>query len=207
MVVEKPNEMLIKLERSCHQARQAIIQEFVTDAVGKNLINRTLGHPTLRALLELELNGCTSYQSARMLVAEGLARAETFKARAQLLRGKQCEYLEISQLGHLTLFDEQEGLEDNKFLSLLRGAILGYACVDYGQGICLTRELFETSLELPDIEILKRAVLTGSGEVQFPELRSLKSLVDEKGRAQASHWWSSIDDVQRSGRIVDFVGE
>lgn len=90
---------------------------------------------------------------------------------------------------------------------LLKGAILGYACIDYGQGICVARELLETSIELPDSELLKRVVLVGSGEEQFPELKSVKSLIDAQARAKASHWWSTLDVAERNSQIVDLAGD
>lgn len=201
-----PNDLLVRLEQSCRMARHTVLLDYVgDDVVGRKLIERILALPNMRALLELELNGCTSYQSARSLVAEGFARVATFKARAQLLRGRRCEYLELTDLGRMALFDEQEGLDGNKYLGLLKGAILGYACIDYGQGICVTRELLETSLELPDSELLKRVVLVGSGEEQFPELKSVKSLIDAQARAKASHWWSTLDVAERNSQIVDLA--
>lgn len=71
----------------------------------------------------------------------------------------------------------------------------------------MTRELLETSLELPDSELLKRVVLVGSGEEQFPELKSVKSLIDAQARAKASHWWSTLDVAERNCQIVDLAGD
>lgn len=202
-MVDRPNDMLVKADRLAHQARQAVLQEYVTDAVGRRILARAMNSPTMRPLLELELNGCTSYRSARLLLSEELVARRTFKARAQGFRGRECEYIELTTLGMAALFEEQEGLEDNRWLALLRGSIVGYCCVDDGQGICPTRSFLETALELPDPDILERVVHPISGERQFPEAAALRKRIDPNQRAKMSHWWSAAEGGARSGLIVD----
>jgi hypothetical protein len=72
-------------------------------------------------------------------LSEELAIKTTFKARAQGFRGRECEFVEPSPLGMRILYEEHEGAEDNRWLGLLRGSLVGYCCIDDGQGICATR--------------------------------------------------------------------
>jgi len=204
MKVVCANDMLLKIDREAHEVQKRVIKTFVNDSVGQRIIERMLRNPTTRPLMELELNGCTSFQSARVLVAESFVQPKTFRARAQGFRGKVCEYLEPTSLGMAALFDEHEGLEDNQWVALLRGAIIGYSCVDYGSGICATRDRLETALELPDPELLHRCVHFASGEKQFPEAQSLGTLINDNQRAEASYWWSSVEAEKRSGQVLDF---
>lgn len=201
-----PNDMLVEFEVETRRAQQEVLNKYLSHPLGMALIRRMISNPILRALLELELNGCTSYRGVRLLVAEGFASVHTFKARAKLLHSRTCEYTQMTNLGYATMVQEQEGLELNQFMSLFRGAILGYACVDYGQGICITRELFETCLELSDVELLKRAVHAADGRIQFPELEAIKGVVNEELRARSATWWSILDEnAPRSDRILDLA--
>lgn len=203
MNVVSANDMLLRFDREAHEAQTKVINAFVKDSVGRRIIERMLQDPTTRPLMELELNGCTTFQSARVLVAESLAQPKTFRARAQGFRGKVCEYLELTPLGMASLFDEHEGLEENRWIALLRGAIIGYSCVDYGSGICATRERLEAALEIPDPELLRRCVHFTSGDRQFPETSSLGTPINDTERTRASHWWSSAEVKNRSGKIHD----
>ena len=201
--IGKPNDMLLRADISAAQARREIYGQFIADEVGLRIVERVLANPVFRPLLELELNGCTGFQAARLLLSEALVRPVSFKARAQLFRSRPCEALELTPLGNATLWDEQEGLEDNRWFALLRGSIVGYSCIDDGSGICPTRDFLETALELPDLEILKRCVVSSTGERQFVDVGDTSKPVGEEQRAQASHWWSIVEGVDRSGRIVD----
>lgn len=201
--IGKPNDMLLRANISAAQARKEIYGEFIADEVGLRIIERALANPVFRPLLELELNGCTGFQAARLLLSEALVRPVTFKARTQRFRSRPCEALELTPLGNAMLWDEQEGLEDNRWLTLLRGSIVGYSCIDDGSGICPTRDFLETALEFPDPHVLKRCVVSSTGERQFTDVGDTLKPVDEERRVRASHWWSIVEGVDRSGRIVD----
>ena len=199
----KTNEMLLRADILAHQAKQSVIEEFVTDMVGRRLINRLLDNPPLRPLLEIKLNGCTTYRATKLLVAEEFVKIEKFKARMSPFRGRECEAIEITTLGEMTIFEEQEGVENNKYISILHQAILAYSCIDDGNGICGTRAFLETALELPDQEILKRLVGVWTGARQFPDAISFDQNLKDEQRAQAAHWWSEAGNLSRSGKIVE----
>jgi hypothetical protein len=196
-------EMLIRTDRSVHEAKQAVLREFITDAVGQRLIRRLLDSPAVRPLMELKLNGCTSYRAARYLAAEELVRIEEFKARPAPFRKRECEAIEISSLGEVLLAEEQEGLDENRWMSILRSSIVAYSCIDDGTGVCGTRAFIETSLELPDPDILKRLVRVWGGNRQFPDAATISHKIDDEQRADAAHWWSDMPRLKRTGRIVE----
>ncbi|WP_370311717.1 hypothetical protein [Sagittula sp.] len=196
-------EMLLRADQSAYEAKQAVLREFITDNVGRRLIQRLLDNPSIRPLLELKLNGCTSYRSARLLAAEELVKIEEFKARPAPFRGRKCEAVEISQLGEILLAEEQEGLEENTWMSILQRSIVAYSCIDDGNGISGTRAFIETSLELSDSDILKRLVRIWGGARQFPDAGVASHQIEDAQRAGAAHWWSSEPNLKRSGRIVE----
>ncbi|EIE51426.1 hypothetical protein C357_08950, partial [Citreicella sp. 357] len=47
-------EMLLRADRSAYEAKQAVLREFITDNVGRCLIQRLLDNPSIRPLLELK---------------------------------------------------------------------------------------------------------------------------------------------------------
>lgn len=196
-------EMLIRADRSAHEAKQAVLREFITDEVGRRLIERLLDSPSVRPLLELKLNGCTSHRAARHLAVEELVTIVEFKVRPAPFRGRVCEAIEISPLGEIFLAEEQEGLEDNRWMSILQRSIVAYSCVDDGTGISGTRAFIETSLELPDPDILKRLVRVWGGARQFPDAAANLHRIEDEQRAGAAHWWSDMPTLKRSGRIVE----
>lgn len=202
MTTGRPNDMLVQAETQAHRARLKVFEEHVDDPVGRRLLCRLANDVQFRSLLELELNGCTSFQGGQQLLGKELAFRTSFKARTTRFRGHQCHGLEISSFGTALLFEEQYGLEENRWLEYLRRAVLGYACMDEGKGICSTREFIETSLEIEDIEILKRCVDPASGAYQFPETGALSGRIDPKARASASVWWSSVPVTERSCEII-----
>ncbi|SHL78935.1 hypothetical protein SAMN05444398_105268 [Roseovarius pacificus] len=197
------NDMLLRADLLAHEARQAVLCEFITDSVGRRMVQRLLDNPTFRPLLELKLNGCTTYRGARLLAAEELVKLETFKVRPSPFRGEKFEALTITSLGEIFVSEEIDGLEENRWLSILHRSILAYSCIDDGNGICGTRSFIETSLELPDPEILKRLVSVWSGSRQFPEASTIPQQINDEQRANAAHWWSEASIVTRSGRIVE----
>lgn len=203
MRVDGPNDMLVKADRLAHQARRAVLDEYVTDAVARRIIARAMSHPTWRPMFELGLNGCTSHRSTCFLVSDGLAETGTFETDAQGFRGRQCECLELTSSGTEAFQAEQARLERIPSLGPLRGALVGYCCIDDGQGICATRRFLQTALELPDPDILERVVRAESGEKQFPEAAASRKRIDDEERTKSSHWWSAIEGSARSGLIVD----
>lgn len=203
MMSDEPNDMLVKIDELACRARETVISEYVPDIIGRSLIRRLLRNPTIRPLLELELNGCTTFQSARILLGEGLVRTGQFKARASVFRGRLCECVEVTHLGREALLDELDGLEENRWIGLLRGAIVGYACVDQGYGICGRREFIEVALELPDPEVLRRIVHVPSGQRQFSVDIGSNKKVKDCERAKSAAWWSFHDEIRRTGRIID----
>lgn len=203
MQTGETNEMLMRADLLAHEARQAVLREFITESVGRRLIQRLLDDPTFRPLLELKLNGCTTYRGARLLAPENLVKVENFKARPAQFRGKECEAIDITQVGEILIAEELDGLEENRWLSILQRSILAYSCIDDGNGICGTRAFVETALELPDPDILKRLVSVWNGSRQFPEATAINQKLNDEQRASASHWWSGSSSTARSGRIVE----
>tara|TARA_R100000935_G_C2841045_1_gene171016 strand:+ start:2831 stop:3448 length:618 start_codon:yes stop_codon:yes gene_type:complete len=197
------NEMLVVMEKKVWADRREILEKYVPDRIARRVVQRLLTSPTVRPLLELELNGCTSRESARVLMAEELICISKFRSRAEAYRGEDCEGIEISHLGYSTLFDVQEGLEGNPWLSFIQGAIIGYACIDHGNGICGTRSRIESSLEHPDPEIFERFVFLRTGQYQFQGNRFSGLRVENKERAATASWWSVAGGVDRSGEILD----
>jgi hypothetical protein len=163
-----------------------------------------LGSPIIRPLLELELNGCTNFEAARVLMADELVLPVKFKSRAQGSHGMTCEGIELTNFGLSTLFQNQEGLDGNPWWELFRNAILGYACIDRGSGICGTRSRIESALELPDADILRRLVFIGNGERQLHLAVCGSKMIDSTLRASTASWWSHEADARRSGQIIDF---
>ena len=196
-------EMLLRADLSAHEAKQKVLREYITDNVGRRLIQRLLDNPSVRPLLEVKLNGCTSYRAARLLAAEELVKTVEFKARPAPFRGRRCEAIEISHLGEIFLSEEQEGLEENTWMSILPYSIVAYSCIDDGSGISGTRAFIETSLELSDSDILKRLVRIWGGDRQFPDASAVSHQIEDEQRAGAAHWWSSEPSLKRSGRIVE----
>ena len=195
--------MLLRADLKAHEARLNVLNEFITDLVGRRLIQRLLDNPSFRPLLEIELNGCTTYRSARLLAAEDLVKMEEFKVRAPPFRGRYCEAMQVTHAGEIVLIEELEGLEENRWLSILRQSVVAYSCIDEGNGICGTRSFIETALELPDPDILKRVVSPWSRCRQFPEASGIMQRLDEEQRASAAHWWSATTNMRRSGRIIE----
>ena len=200
---EIPNKMLVEIEEVTARLTQEILERHVGDPVARQIVKRAMEDRVFRALLELELNGCTTLLSTKVLQSEGLIRLTEFKARAAGFRGKHCEAVEITELGEARLWSEQEGLEDNRWLGFFRGSILGYACIDIGHGICATRSYVETALELHDYAIVKRLVHLNSGMRQFPDKQAAENIVSDAERAAAAHWWSALEGVKRSASIID----
>ncbi len=201
-MTNQPNDMLIEADRRAHEVRLAVYAEHVDDPVGRQMLSRLGNDLVFRSLLELELNGCTSYRGTQVLLAGELVSATTFKLRAGRFRGRECRSLQITSIGMAMMFSEQEGLEGNRWFEYLRGSVLGYACIDDGKGICTTREFLETSLEINDIEILKRCVHPFGGSFLFPETWGIAGKITEKTRASASKWWSPDVYPKRSGAII-----
>ncbi|MDV7142963.1 hypothetical protein R3X27_09720 [Tropicimonas sp. TH_r6] len=201
-MMDKPNDMLIEAERRAHKARLDVFAEHIDDPVGLRLLARLGGDLVFRSLLELELNGCTSFRGTQILMAGELVSLQAFKIRTGPFRGRECSSLQITGIGMAMMFEEQDGLEDNRWLEYLRGSVLGYACIDDGRGICATREFLETSIEIDDLEILKRCVHPYSGTFAFPEAWGMTGKVDAKTRASASKWWSSNISPKRSSVII-----
>ncbi|MDV7143520.1 hypothetical protein R3X27_12600 [Tropicimonas sp. TH_r6] len=202
MLTERPNDMLIEADRRAHRARLDVFEEYIDDPVGRRVLSRLGNDIVFRSLLELELNGCTSFRGTQVLNAGGLVTLSAFKVRAGRFRGRECLGQQVSEVGRDFLFYEQEGLEDSHWLGYLRGSVLAYACIDDGHGVCATREFLETSVEIDDLEILKRCVHPYGGAYLFPEAWGLSGKVSDKSRASASKWWSATTGPERSSAIV-----
>ena len=203
MCVDRGNGRLVEIELASRHSTREIVERYVRDPVARRIVTRALNDQVFRGLLELQLNGCTSFRLAKVLISEEMIRATPFKARTSEFRDEECDGIEISALGEARLWSEQEGLEENQWLGMLRGAVIGYVCIDNGQGICATRSFIETALELQDYSILKRLVEQHAGRRQFPALTTVDEAVDDEQRAAAAHWWSALEGVGRSGRILD----
>ncbi|WP_170516993.1 hypothetical protein [Ruegeria atlantica] len=182
---------------AARKARDEVIVKSISQPLARRFVTSLLDRPFLRPLLELEINGCTSFEGALLLVGQELAHATKFRCRSQQFRGEECEALEISPLGWTTLAAEQVGLEDNRWMHLFREAIQGYVCVDQGAGICMSRPLYETALEIPDPALLERVVFINNGAKQFPHFRSGANQTDIGIRQEQSPWWST-DGQKRS---------
>lgn len=203
MRIDAPNKMLVEIEEAANRSMMEILRRHIQDPVARKIVARAIDDKVFRGLLELELNGCTSLLSAKLLNVEGVIRHTTFKGRAAGFRGTDCSAIEITEMGEARLWSEQEGLEDNRWLGFFRGSILGYACIDFGEGICATRSYIETALELYDFAIMKRLVQLNTGVRQFPDIQAAVEKVSDAERAAAAHWWSAVEGIERSATIVD----
>ncbi|MEY8832103.1 hypothetical protein AB9K29_03020 [Phaeobacter italicus] len=204
MQMNGSNDMLVEMEKRLRATQAEIFERYVPDRIARRIVERLLSSATIRPMMELELNGCTSSESARILMAEELISISTFRSRAKGFFGQECEGIELSSLGISTLFEVQEGLEGNPWMSFIQGAIIAYACIDYGSGICGTRSRIESSLDHPDPDVFERFVFLRTGQYQFQCNRFSKTRVDSEERASTAGWWSVVDDVKRGGDILDF---
>lgn len=198
---EIPRNIILLSELAARRARDEALKKELKPPLARRFLSKYLDHPVLRPLLELEINGSTSYEGALVLFGQELVKTTKFRCRSAALRGVNCEALEISSLGWAMLAAEQEGLEDNRWMQGLRAAIAHYACLDRGAGICMARAALETALEIPDPDILQRVVFLHSGMRQFANHPSQAQPIDDNLRSEHSFWWS-IDGEKRKGVAV-----
>lgn len=202
---EIPHNIIPLSDLAARRARDESLLEGVQQPLARSFVTNLLNRPVLRPLLELEINGCTNYEGALVLLGQELIQTTRFRCRSTDLRGAECEALEFSNLGWATLEVEQEGLENNLWMSFFREAIGSYACIDAGSGICMTRAHLETALEIPDPAILERVVFLNNGMRQFPNNYTQDQFIDDQVRRDHSSWWS-LDGEKRNGvSVVDLA--
>lgn len=205
MDVDRPNDMLVEIEVAEKLSREKIVSTYEEDMVGQKVLSRFVGDQMLRGMMELQLNGCTSFQFARSLLLDGMAELAQFKARSGRFRGTSYAVVEPTDLGLEWLSAQKEDLEEDPSFSTFRGAVLGYSCMDFGDGICSTRSFLETAMELPDPEILERVVHPQFRTHLFPQAHTIKGGVTENQRAKNAQWWSTDHLAPRLGRIIDLT--
>lgn len=188
---------------AARSARDKVIIEAVSDAGAFHFMRRLLSNPTLRPLMELELNGCTNLEGALMLSSQEYVRTTRFRGRSARFRAREFEALEMTSLGASALMSEVEGLEENRWLNEFQTAVEGYVCVDQGAGICLSRSHFETALEIPDPELLERVVFLNNGMRQIAELHRREDFIDAECRRDHSIWWSATGKGRNGVEVVD----
>lgn len=123
---EIPHNIIPLYDLAARRARDNALLERVTEPLARRFVTNLLNRPVLRPLLELEINGCTNYEGALVLLGQELIQVTTFRCRSTGLRGTECEALEFTNLRWATLNAEQEGLEGNRWMALFRGAVGSY---------------------------------------------------------------------------------
>lgn len=194
---------LLNADIAARNARDRAIIEAVSDPGAFHFMRRLLSNPTLRPLMELELNGCTNLEGALLLSSQEYVRTICFRGRSARFRAREFEALEMTPLGAAALMAECEGLEENHWLSEFQTAVEGYVCVDQGAGICLSRSHFETALEIPDPEVLVRVVFLNNGMRQIAEMYRKEEFIDAECRRDHSIWWSGTGKGRKGVEVVD----
>ncbi|WP_164659546.1 hypothetical protein [Tropicibacter sp. Alg240-R139] len=205
MNTNKKSELsfLLNADIAARNARDRAIIESVPDAGAFHFVRRLLSNPTLRPLMELELNGCTSLVGALLLSSQEYVRTTRFRGRSARFRAREFEALEMTSLGSAALMSEIEGLEKNRWLGEFQTAVEGYVCIDHGAGICMSRPLFETALEIPDPEVLERVVFLNNGMRQIAEMYRKEEFIDAECRRDHSIWWSENGKSRKGVEVVD----
>lgn len=205
MPVARPNDMLLEIEAAERKGREKVIQSYAKNFLDQRYISKAVDDKRLRASTEILLNGCTDFRSARFLQLEGLAKSVDLRSRSDHFREKIFSAIELTDLGQTWVLAQHEGREDERYYSIFEGAILGYVCMDAGEGICATREFMETAADLPDPEILERIVHPVSGEHMFPNAHSMKNRITDDQRAKTARWWSIDPRAPRKARVIDLM--
>ena len=204
-VQQPPRSFLLLADIAARKARDEAIRTAVTDPSAVKFITALLSRPLLRPLLELEYNGCTTYESALLLSSHELVRTTRFRCRSASFRGQEFEALELSHLGVEALFLEQEGFDGSRWMKMFQTGVEGYACIDHGAGVCISREHFETALDIPDPEMLERVVYLSNGARQISKGFRAEEFVDEACRREHSTWWTLDGKPRTSVEVADLT--
>uniref|UniRef100_A4WQQ1 Uncharacterized protein n=1 Tax=Cereibacter sphaeroides (strain ATCC 17025 / ATH 2.4.3) TaxID=349102 RepID=A4WQQ1_CERS5 len=165
-----------------------------------------LTDPLWRPLVELEINGATSYEGALMLAGAGLVTSVSFVARSGRERGRSVPFVDFTDLGRECLNEYLcfSGKEDPCREALFQ-AIGSYLVVDRGSGIVATRSLLEVALEIDDWDILKRIRHLGTGcpfGMSY-EVQPQDQAVTEEERMEMSQFFSDWDEERLGAKLID----
>lgn len=165
-----------------------------------------LTDPLWRPLVELEINGATSYEGALMLAGAGLIISSSFVVRNGRAGGCSAPFVDLTSAGRESL-DEYlrfSGKGDSCREALFQ-AIGSYLVVDRGNGIVATRSLLELALEIDDWDILKRVRHLGTGGPfgMSHEVRPQDQAITEEDRMEMSQFFSDWDEERLGAKLID----
>lgn len=169
----------------------------------KKRVSRYLRDPFWRPLLELDFNGCTSYENGLILKAAGYIRVGTFIGRVHSVRGMHIECIEFTDEGLNQLHYYHSNTHLDEPLLDLFNAIQNYAVVDRGAGIVATRSLLEPALEYEDGEILGRVCsLVRAGDSLFGPF---SRRISEQERMDYMALVSDMDVERTGAAVIEFI--
>ncbi|PYF09249.1 hypothetical protein C8J30_110123 [Rhodobacter viridis] len=203
----EPVTFLVEAEIAARQAFDArIAREPGFSALARKRVSRYLDNPIWRGLVELHLNGATSFEHGLMLRGAGLLRPARFFVLAGDLAGRELDCVEFTDLGleqlHGTL--SFKGADDPCREAIYR-AVSSYLVIDRGNGIVATRSALEVALEIDDRDLLSRACSLVSGcPMALPPPARSKGATEEDWMEMAE-FFSNGDDDRRGAAIIDLA--
>lgn len=175
-------------------------------------LRRYLSDPFLRGICELRCNGATDFQSALSLKQAGMIEVDLFCARQldfenksiQVVRLNSAGLSYLASFGHQYQYDEEPDRPFDAFDALVAG-VCSYICIDRGNGIVVTRDLAEVSLDLYDGDVLARTMNLSTLDKQFHS--PLQKLATKEDRLDVEDAWSYSFALGRTGAaVIDLSG-
>jgi hypothetical protein len=162
-----------------------------------------LAHPTLRPLLELDLNGATSLTGARILKSWGFIERDQYRVRFGDITGFFMEAVRLTRAGHDELNELSPKDATDPVFEKIIAAVTSYVAIDEGAGIVARRELIDFAVNYCDTEILSNLVELHTGMQQHPIL-PFNSIVSEKERLEgANEYWCGLAEERAGAVFID----
>ncbi|ESW61052.1 MAG: hypothetical protein Q27BPR15_08560 [Rhodobacter sp. CACIA14H1] len=146
-------------------------------------IERLLDHPIYFALLELEVNGCTSFRGSVALLTQSLAHYDEVSISLPEASELTVPFLDLTNFGRKVLVHEVEETVGERTLTYFRKELGQFLYVDDGYGFVATAARIREAASQLDYDFLLRLAHPTSGEfVVRPILDQSEHLLATVGR-------------------------
>ena len=212
--LSRPNDLLIEYDSLPEAERLDRLQQRLGDFDLAYAFDLCARDESFRASLELRCNGNVPLEALRPLELARIVHvpSEPFRSHVPCVSGER--FVGIAPLPYNVIAFMprlRPGLGGP--LSLLEGAVKGYAARDTGFGVVLRRDLLEASFAVGDVELLRRAVesLPDGGSRPILETLSRDPFADhdpaaadsEAVRRSAFPWWGAEPDHGTAIHLVE----
>lgn len=145
-------------------ARNRVLRSSYPSALVSD-IERLLDHPIYFALLELEVNGCTSFRGSVVLLTQSLAYYDEVSISLPVTGELKAPFLDLTSFGKKVILHELEETIGDRTLAYFRKELGQFLYVDDGYGFVATAARIREAASHLDYDFLMRLAHPTSGEI------------------------------------------